>query len=172
MLFRYPARFGDMGKSLPGTIATEDVMPTVLRLCGLRASHAVQGLDFSRYMSGGKDPTDGAAIVMCPVPFSQCDYETLAAESFRAISVHAQRYTYGRDLSGHRILFDNQADPYQINNRIDNPRSAKVPGRRWIKLAQTQKLKLKSRYHLSRRTTMLRKWRHNTDSTGTVPYDP
>jgi arylsulfatase A-like enzyme len=166
LLIRYPARFGDVGKSAPATIATEDVMPTLLRLCGLKPSRGVQGLDFTGYLDGGKDPTDGAAVVMCPAPFGQWS-RNVGGREFRAI--RTQHYTYARDLSGPWILFDNQADPYQMNNLVDKPEYDKVQARmdRWLNL----KLKRNhdgfepARYYIN-------KWRYTIDPTGTVPYTP
>jgi arylsulfatase A-like enzyme len=166
MLFRYPSRFGDVGKTMPGTMATEDVMPTVLGLCGIEPSRSVQGLDFSRYMSGGKDPTDGAAIVMCPAPFGPWSRSNGGRE-FRAI--RSQRYTYARDLSGPWILFDNQIDPFQMNNLVDNPAFAGIKGTldRWL----DRKLK-KNHDRFEPARFYIKKWHYTIDSTGTVPYSP
>jgi arylsulfatase A-like enzyme len=166
MMFRYPARFGDVGKPVPATIASEDVMPTILGLCGLRAPRSVQGLDFSRYLSGGKDPSDGAAIVMCPAPFAQWS-RNLGGREFRAI--RTKKYTYGRDLSGPWILFDNQADPYQMNNLVDTPEVAGIQATldRWLDL----KLK-KNHDRFEPAVYYIKKWRYTIDATGTVPYDP
>ena len=50
-------------------------MPTLLRLCKLPVPRSVQGLDFSGYLAGGKDPSDGAAAILCPAPFGQWNFD-------------------------------------------------------------------------------------------------
>ncbi len=164
MLFRYPARFGDVGKAVPATIVTEDVMPTVVRLCGLKPSHSVQGMDYSKYMGGGRDPSDGAAVVMCPAPFGQWS-RNVGGREFRAI--RTQRYTYARDLSGPWILFDNKADPYQMKNLIDNPDFSKTKASldKWL----NRKLR-KNHDNFQPAEYYIKKWNYIIDGTGTVVY--
>ena len=139
-------------------------MPTVVRLCGLKPNRSVQGMDFSGYMGGGRDPTDGAAIVMCPAPFGQWSRD-VGGREFRAI--RTQRYTYARDLSGPWILFDNQADPYQMNNLIDKPEFAKTKATldRWLNL----KLK-RNGDGFQPAEYYIKKWRYTVDGTGTPVY--
>src|SRR5688572_1767831 len=60
MLFRLPAKLGVKPKRVDGAINTEDVMPTLLRLCNLPAPEGVEGLDFGPYLRGGEDPSGGA----------------------------------------------------------------------------------------------------------------
>ena len=165
MLFRYPARFGEIGKPVPATIATEDVMPTVVGLCGLKRVPGVQGLDFSRYMDGGKDPSDGAAIVMCPAPFGPWS-RGAGGREYRAI--RTQQYTYARDLSGPWIMYDNKTDPYQMKNLVDKPEFAAIKAQldRWLdrKLKRNKDGFEPARYYID-------KWHYTIDSTGTVPYE-
>ena len=53
------------------TINTEDVMPTILRLCGREVPKSVEGLDFSGVMSGEVDPSSGATVIRCVAPFGE-----------------------------------------------------------------------------------------------------
>lgn len=117
-LVRWPQKFGDTGKELSARIDIPDMMPTLLGLCDIDIPETVQGLDFSGYFGGGDDPSDGAALLQCPHPFGQwhrgvggCEYRGLRTD----------RYTYVRSLDGPWLLFDNETDPYQLNNLIDDP---------------------------------------------------
>lgn len=166
LLFRYTAKFGRSPKAVSATIATEDIAPTVMRICGLTPPRSVQGLDFSGTMSGGKDPSDGAALVLCPAPFGQWS-RSRGGREYRAI--RTQRYTYARDLNGPWLLFDNQTDPYQLTNLIGKPEFAALQKEMdsWLsrKLARTG-----DRFEPAE--AYIRKWGYRVDATGTVPYDP
>lgn len=113
MLFRLPASLGIRPQRNPATINTEDVMPTLLRLCGLPVPATVEGLDFSSAMRNGIDPSDGATIVRCISPFGEFTRRRGGRE-YRAL--RSARYTYVRDLNGPWLLYDNESDPYQLNN--------------------------------------------------------
>ena len=71
LLIRYPRLLGEGGKTLDGLISSEDLMPTLLGLAGVPVPASVEGKDFSRYMQGGDDPPDGAALITCPAPFGE-----------------------------------------------------------------------------------------------------
>lgn len=166
LLFHFPSHLGRKEKRLPATIATEDIMPTLMGLCNLTAPSTVQGLDFSKYMAGGKDPSDGAALVLCPAPFGQWDRDRGGRE-YRAL--RTARYTYARDLRGPWLLYDNKADPYQTKNLVGLPGSAALQKRldAWLQRklkAQGDKFEPASAY--------ISRWAYKVDSTGTVPYTP
>ena len=46
-------------------------MPTLLGLFDLNIPESVEGLDFSAYLRGDDDPSDGAALLSCPFSFGQ-----------------------------------------------------------------------------------------------------
>ncbi len=52
---------------------------------------------------------------MCPVPFHQWSYKNGGRE-FRGI--RTEKYTYAKDLNGPWLLYDNEKDPYQLNNLV------------------------------------------------------
>ncbi len=165
LLLRWPDELGCSGKSLSATIATEDILPALLNLCSVKAPHSVQGLDFSRYIKGGKDPSDGAALVMCPAPFGQWS-RARGGREYRAI--RTPRYTYARDLNGPWLLFDNQRDPYQQDNLVGKPEQAalqkKLDG--WL----SRKLK-KNNDSFEPAEAYIKRWGYTVDATGTVPYE-
>lgn len=114
-LLRFPGRIKKAGEvTIP--FATVDIMPTLLGLSGLPVPASVEGTDFSGYMLGGKKPDIKAALIMCPVPFHQWSFENGGRE-YRGI--RTSRYTFVRDLNGPWLLYDNETDPYQLNNLVD-----------------------------------------------------
>jgi len=166
LLVRYPARFGPLGRSVAAAIGTEDILPTLLGLCRLPKPPSVQGLDFSRAMAGGRDPSGGAAIVMCPAPFGQWS-RARGGREYRAI--RTERYTYAADLHGPWLLFDNLAEPYQQQNLVGRPEQAAL--QRDLDALLRAKLKARGDAFLPA-AAYIKQWGYTVDATGTVPYDP
>jgi arylsulfatase A-like enzyme len=164
LLLYWPNGFGTSGRSLDALINSEDILPTLLGLCGVRIPKTVEGLDYSRYLRGGKNPSDGAALISCPAPFGQWD-RLQGGREYRG--VRTQRHTYVRDLKGPWLLFDNQTDPYQTNNLVNQPGSAKLQA----KLEATLRRKLKQQGdEFLPASDYLNKWGYQVDTNGTVPY--
>ena len=67
------ARVWPAERRLDARLDTPDIMPTLLGLCEIPIPDAVEGLDFSGYLRGGDDPSDGAALLQCPHPFRPVD---------------------------------------------------------------------------------------------------
>ena len=65
-LLRYPG-MDAVGRPLDAPIDLPDIMPTLLGLCGLPVPSTVEGIDFSGYLQGGPDPSDGHPR-SCSVP--------------------------------------------------------------------------------------------------------
>ncbi|OQA39556.1 MAG: Arylsulfatase [Chloroflexi bacterium ADurb.Bin325] len=120
-LLRYPARFGRQPRVLDAVIGTPDILPTLLGLTGLPIPRSIEGLDFSGYLDGGPDPSDGAALIACYHPIADW-WHGLGGREYRGL--RTARYTYVRSLDGPWLLFDNQADPYQLDNLVDRPEHA------------------------------------------------
>ncbi len=122
MLCHYPKAFGSDGKKLDVPISSEDILPTLLGLCGVSIPKTVEGLDYSGHMKGGENPNpDNAALIECVAPFGEW---TRAMGGKEMRGVRTIRYTYVRDLKGPWLLYDNESDPYQMKNRIDDPAMA------------------------------------------------
>jgi arylsulfatase A-like enzyme len=135
-LLRYPAVHGKSGRTIDMPINTPDIMPTLLGLSGIAVPESVEGADFSGVIKGTQPPDDDAALIMCPVPFHQWNYSRGGRE-YRG--VRTRRYTYVRDLKGPWLLYDNQADPYQLKNLFDEPMYVEV--RRKLDKILSQKLR-------------------------------
>ena len=98
-------------------------MPTLLGLCGVPIPKSVEVLDYSGFLRGGKNPGDGATVILCAAPFGEWE-RRVGGKEYRG--VRTTRYTYVRDLDGPWLLFDNQVDPYQTNNLVNVPAHAEL----------------------------------------------
>jgi len=122
-LLRYPAVHGKTGRKIDMPINTPDIMPTLLGLSGIAIPKSVEGKDFSGVIKGTRSPDNDAVLIMCPVPFHQWGYKRGGRE-YRG--VRTRRYTYVRDINGPWLLYDNQNDPYQLENLCNNPEYAQI----------------------------------------------
>lgn len=166
-LLRCPEGFGRQAERNDVPISAPDILPTLLGLCGIAVPETVEGLDFSGYVRGGQDPTDGAALIMCPHPFGEWTTARHRGRAYRGL--RTRRHTYVRDLNGPWLLYDNTADPYQQRNLVDDPEQMTL-----IKDMENR---------LTRRRALLadeflpgmayiRRWGYEIDASGTVPYLP
>jgi arylsulfatase A-like enzyme len=128
LLLRYPRRFGPKGTRPPAFINTPDILPTLLGLCDIGIPESIDGSDYSSYLSdyveasqspNGEptkvEPPATSALLACQSPFGQFTRE-VGGREYRGIRTN--RYTYVRDLNGPWLLYDNDSDPYQLNNLI------------------------------------------------------
>ncbi len=115
MLIRYPRKFGPESRRLKNPINTPDILPTLLGLSGLSIPQTVEGKDFSNNLIDGNDLENDAALIMLPVPFHEWQFKNGGRE-FRGIRTN--RYTYVKDLKGPWLLYDNEKDPFQMDNLV------------------------------------------------------
>ncbi len=115
MLLRYPARLAHQKINKP--INTPDILPTLLGLSNLAVPESVEGTDLSQALAGQVPYPEEAALVQAPVPFHQWSFQQ-GGKEYRAI--RTERYTYARDLTGPWLLYDDQQDPYQMNNLVND----------------------------------------------------
>src|SRR6185436_15749442 len=66
MLVRWPGQL--KAAELDAPVNSEDIMPTLLGLARVSIPKTVEGLDYSGYLRGGKNPGDGATVIHCPSP--------------------------------------------------------------------------------------------------------
>ena len=164
-LLRYPALLGHDGREADVLIDAPDIMPTLLGLSGVTNPDTVEGLDFSRYLQGGDDPSDGAAVITCPQPFGQWTRTRHDGREFRGL--RTKRHTYVRTLDGPWLLFDNQVDPYQLENLVDEPACVELV--RELDAWLQRKLDAMGDEFLPG-AAYIRQWGYPVDETGTVPY--
>ena len=166
MLFRIPSSLAIPGRRNPATINSEDVMPTLLGLCGLPIPKSVEGLDFSVAMRGGADPSGGATVVRCISPFGEF-LRNRGGREYRALRTAA--HTYVRDLRGPWLLYDNAADPYQLRNLVDRPEHTKLQAALDARLA-TKLAEQRDEFRPGRE--YVAKWGYQVDTNETVRYTP
>ena len=161
---RYPDLLGTESRQVDARIDIPDIMPTLLGLCQLEIPDSVEGLDFSAYLCGGEDPSDGAALLSCPHPFGQW-HRQIGGREYRGL--RTKRYTYARSLQGPWLLYDNEADPYQMENLVGRPDAAE--------LLEELDQRLNARLALMGDEFLtgdeyLQLWGYEVDEQGTVPY--
>ncbi|HUT19322.1 MAG TPA: sulfatase [Anaerolineae bacterium] len=170
-LLRYPALLGRGGQEVGALIDAPDIMPTLLGLCGLAIPDTVEGLDYSGYLQGGDEPSDGAVLLMCPQPFGQwsrtssSDAPRHGGREYRGLRTRC--YTYTRTLDGPWLLFDNEEDPYQMENLVDRPAYAALV--RDLDAWLQRRLDALGDEFLPG-LEYIRRWGYPVDETGTVPY--
>ena len=163
-LLRWPRRFGQSGREVDALLDTPDILPTLLSLCRLPVPETVEGRDFSGTIEGGQDPSGGAALIYCPHPFGQFLRQDGGRE-YRG--VRTQTHTYVRDLNGPWLLYDNAADPFQLENLVGSPAAKTVQA----ELDATLQEKLDERGdEFLPGETYIENWGYPLDRTGTVPF--
>ena len=164
-LLRWPRRFGLQGREIEALLDTPDILPTLLTLCDIPIPDTVEGKDFSAALEGGPDPSGGAALIYCPHPFGQF-LRTDGGREYRGLRTHT--HTYARDLNGPWLLYDNESDPYQLENLVNRPEVAslqsEMESRLQGKLAERNDEFLPGE-------TYIEKWGYPLDKTGTVPFN-
>jgi arylsulfatase A-like enzyme len=119
-LIRWPAGLGVAPREVRTPFATPDVMPTLLGLAGLQgrqagAQGAVEGLDLSRLIAGEPDPSAAAVEGTLIASYhTHGTYKGYQGKDYRAI--RTERHTYARTADGPWLLYDNERDPYQLDN--------------------------------------------------------
>lgn len=163
LLIHWPEGLGRRGRRLDALIATEDIMPTLLGLCRVPIPATVEGLDYSGYLRGGPNPSDGAALISCPAPFGQWN-RSHGGREFRG--VRTERYTYVRTLDGPWLLFDDRNDPYQLHNLVNQPGSAQLQAH----LDAILERKLQETHdRFLPAAAYIKQWGYHVDATGTAP---
>jgi arylsulfatase A-like enzyme len=165
MLLHWPAGFGVSSHKLDAPINSEDLMPTILGLCGVAIPPSVEGLDYSGYVRGGQNPSDGATVISCAAPFAQWN-RRVGGREFRGI--RTTRYTYVRDLNGPWLLFDNLTDPGQLTNLVSKAEFATLQSE--LDGTLTRKLAAAHDEFLPA-SDYIRKWNYAVNADGTVPYE-
>ena len=166
MLFRLPAALGLKPRRVDGTFNTEDVMPTLLRLCAVSVPKTVEGLDFTGYLRGGPDPSGGAAVIQCASPFGEF-VRAVGGREYRAL--RTKRFTYVRELKGPWLFFDNEKDPFQLNNLVGRPEYA--PDQAKLEAELSRKLAA-AHDEFRPGADYIAQWGYRVDASGTMPYTP
>lgn len=162
-VLRWP-RLGERGRTIAAPFGTPDIMPTLLGLCGIEIPKTVEGRDFSPHLRGAPTTDDGAALIACYTPFGEW-VRARGGREYRGI--RTARYTYVRALDGPWLLFDNQADPYQLKNLCND--SSMTGVQQELEKSLDRKLR-EAHDDFQPGEQYIQKWKYVTDKSGTVRY--
>lgn len=96
-----------------------DLLPSLLGLLGVSVDAGVEGTDLSAILRGASERGPSSALIGMPIP-SREPPNAIGYGEWRGVRTH--RYTYARGLADRwGVLYDNEADPYQIRNVFDEP---------------------------------------------------
>jgi arylsulfatase A-like enzyme len=166
LLVHYSGKNGIKKGNYKAMITSEDIMPTLLGLSGVKIPNTVEGIDFSKYLQGKeKDPKDTVAMITCIQPFGEWSGRNGGRE-YRGI--RTPFYTYVRDLKGPWLLFDNVNDPYQMSNLVGKPGYAELQTH--LDKILLGKLKATNDQFLPGPVYVEKYHYPKLDATGTVPY--
>ena len=114
-------------------------------------------------LRGGADPSGGATVIRCISPFGEFARQRGGRE-YRA--VRTAKYTYARDLKGPWLLYDNEADPFQLTNLVNNIEvQGKLESLLSKKLAEQKDEFLPGPKYIE-------KWAYKVDANETAIYKP
>lgn len=166
MLIHYPGQNGVKPGRYDAMFSCEDIMPTLLGLCGVKIPESVEGKDFSGYLRGGEKPKEDAADILCVQPFSSRWGRKDGGREYRGVKT--SRYTYARDLNGPWILFDNKTDPYQMKNMVNDASTSDVQAR--LDKMVVERMKKRKDEFLPGPETAKKYGYPALDDKGAVPY--
>ncbi len=118
------------GRTSKEVFSSVDIAPTLLGLCGVQPDRQMQGIDFTNHIKGKSPATRKYAPIMYIRP-PEGNYMTEKVPEladYRGVRTPRYTYTKRRDPAGQTggkvtawQLFDNEKDPYQLNNLINDP---------------------------------------------------
>ncbi len=94
------------GESNTVPFGTVDIMPSIMGMLDLQISDYCEGDNLSHLLKGEDGENPEAALVMNAFPWTSPEWR----------GIRTERYTYARDITGKRFLFDNTIDILQQNN--------------------------------------------------------
>ncbi len=118
-LIRYPEIGEDQGKKVTSPINTPDILPTMLSLADIEIPKSIEGEDLSSAVRNPGKAKDRAALYMSVRAFAITSFV-----EYRAI--RTSQYTYVKTPDKATMLFDNAADPYQMDNLINKQEHRKL----------------------------------------------
>ena len=109
-LISYPGIGKNKGLAIKAPINTPDILPSLLGLAGIPIPNSVEGEDLSEQIKAPDPELDRTALIMQVCPFGV----VVADNEYRGI--RTRQYTYVCSPEKPTMMFDNQKDPYQLDN--------------------------------------------------------
>jgi len=160
-LLHYTALKNNKSKVIKVPINTPDILPTLLSLASLPKPATIEGDDLSGLITGALKLNDRAALFMNIAPFD----EARKVDEYRG--VRTSRYTYVKNLKGPWLFFDDEKDPYQMNNLVNDPKYKNVA--EVLDKQLQEKLKAVGD-NFQPREFYRNKWHLKVDEEGKIPY--
>lgn len=107
-----------------GLIGAIDLMPTLCGLAGREVPAQCRGRNLASVVTGEAPEPDSAQFIMHISKNNASGGQKHPAPTFRG--VRTRQYTYAVKEEGPWVLFDNEKDPYQLDNRLGDPALAGV----------------------------------------------
>lgn len=111
-LITYPG-MENKGKIAEAAITTPDILPSLLSLCNIKIPKSIEGYDLSGIIKHPDQDPERAALFMNVCPFDIA----FGSDEYRAIKTAS--YTYVKTPDGPAMLFNDNQDPYQLNNLVN-----------------------------------------------------
>ncbi|MEA1888082.1 MAG: DUF4976 domain-containing protein [Bacteroidota bacterium] len=86
----------------------------MLDLANITIPESIEGKSMKGAITKPDAFADEAALIMSVSPFDR-------PENNEYRGIYTSRYTYVKNLEGPWLMYDNEKDPYQMNNLVDNP---------------------------------------------------
>ena len=119
-LVRWPGRV-PAGRCCDTMLSVADMAPSLLSLMGVANTAEMQGADLSAAMLGEDGGGPSSVFIMDVVTMDEAFAQGL--REWRG--VRTSRHTYARFADGEGwVLYDNEADPFQLDNLIGRPEAA------------------------------------------------
>ena len=163
-LLRYPLITDNCeNRQLMTPLGTVDIMPTLISLCGLSVPYTVEGGHLSDCVRNQVEIENHSALYMSVAPFAERCY---LDPQYRA--VRTSRYTWVQTSISDFYLFDDVADPYQLNNLANEKSGSDI--RKKLELELSRLLK-KNGDPFREKSYYLEKWNYIVNEKGEVPYE-
>ena len=120
MLVRWPGRV-PAARQCDALVSTADFVPTLLAMAAQPAPDTVQGADLSPIVLGADEQGPSSVFLTAPIIVDQGERQ--GVREWRGVRTATHTYAQWFDGNGW-VLYDNEADPYQMNNLIDSPEHA------------------------------------------------
>ncbi len=161
-LLKYPYLFGNKTITVEAPVNTPDILPTLLDLAGIPVPESIEGESMTKAILKPDKFKDKAALIMNISPFDNQEND-----EYRGI--YTRQYTYIKNLDGPWLMFDNIADPYQMNNLVLDPANKNLLKRLDSRLLKELK-KAGDEFHP--RDYYIEKWGYKLNKWGNIDYSP
>ncbi len=126
------------GMQVDTLFSLPDILPTLLGLMDLPIPEDIEGDDLSSILMGEAAPTDRSALLLWVCSALTWGKKWTYVDDYRGLGapkgfirpyrgIRTRTHTYVRDRTGPWLLYDNERDPWQLENLIDSQGSKSIP---------------------------------------------